>query len=232
MRREEKGERRVGARDARACGVYNVVSPHTARRSRSDTPLAFPRSIAVLAALSLGTTLRGQSAIRGSVVDARTGRALPYSAVAIGSTERFTTDSGRFVFTNVDAKRVQLRVRHVGFIPLDTTFSFNDASPPELRLELRPIAVTLTAIRVDAARSCTAPGAPRPEVDSTLAAAFQQLQQNAQQYRLITRRYPFESTVHQELWFDSPNGPAEVRRRVAKVRSDGDDNYEAGRVIV
>ena len=91
---------------------------------------------AVLVALSLGTTLRGQSTIRGSVVDARTGRALPYSAVAVGSTERFTTDSGRFVFTNVDAKRVQLRVRHVGYIPLDTTFSF-DAAPP---LELRPIA--------------------------------------------------------------------------------------------
>ncbi len=187
----------------------------------------------VFAAVSLTATLRAQSGtIRGTVVDARTGRGLPYSAVAAGSTERFTTDSGRFVLTRLDSKRVQLRVRHVGYVPLDTTVSFDAAPALELRLELRPLAVTLTTIRVDAARSCTTPGAPRPDVDSVLAATFQQLQQNAQQYRLITQRYPFESTVRQEFWFDSPSGPAEVRQRVAKVRSDGGDSYDPGHAIV
>jgi hypothetical protein len=102
----------------------------------------------------------------------------------------------------------------------------------EVRVELRRIAVTLAGLRVEAAQACVQPGRPRADVDSALATVFQQLEQNAQQYRLITTRYPFESTVRQFYSYTTSAGTAPIRQATSLVRSDGNDRYERGHVIV
>jgi len=187
----------------------------------------------VVALLTGATTLYAQAgAVRGRVTDATSGRALPYSAVAASGVERFSDDSGRFTLTGLRGDRVPIRVRHVGYTPFDTVLSIDPARDVDLRIALTPIAMTLSAVRVEAAARCTSPGAPRGAVDTALATAFHQLEQNAEQYRLLTQRYPFESMVRQQFWFDAAAGPAEPTERVALVRSDARDLYEPGEAIV
>jgi carboxypeptidase family protein len=172
--------------------------------------------------------------IHGVVVDAETGRALPYSAVTVVASglERFSDDSGRFVLAGLKPDRVVLRVRHIGYAPKETDVTLGQGQTLDLRIELRRIAITLAGIRVEAAKQCVEPGPPRPEVDSALVVVFQQLEQNAQQYRLITTKYPFESTVHQYYSYNTTAGIAPIREALSLVRSDGREHYEPGDVIV
>jgi carboxypeptidase family protein len=172
--------------------------------------------------------------IHGVVVDAETGRALPYSAVTMVASglERFSDDSGRFVLAGLKPDRVVLRVRHIGYAPKETDVAVGQGQSVDLKVELRRIAITLAGIRVEAAKECVEPGPPRPEVDSALVVVFQQLEQNAQQYRLITTKYPFESTVHQYYSYNTTAGIAPIREALSIVRSDGREHYAPGDVVV
>lgn len=172
--------------------------------------------------------------IHGVVVDAETGGALPYSAVTMVASglERFSDDSGRFVLGGLKPDRVVLRVRHIGYAPRETEVTVGQGQNVDLRVELRRIAITLAGIRVEAAKECVEPGRPRPEIDSALVVVFQQLEQNAQQYRLITTKYPFESIVHQYYSYNTTAGIAPIREALSMVRSDGREHYAPGDVIV
>jgi hypothetical protein len=189
-----------------------------------------------LALLTLcATRANAQSgSVHGVVVDAETGRPLPYSAVTMTATglERFSDDSGRFVLAGLKPERVVLRVRHIGYAPKEMDVSVGTGQGVDLRIELRRIAITLAGIRVEAATACVEPGRPRPDVDSALVVVFQQLEQNAQQYRLITTKYPFESTVHQYYSYNTTAGIAPIREAISIVRSDGREHYAPGDVIV
>jgi hypothetical protein len=181
------------------------------------------------------TGARAQSgSVQGLVVDAESGRPLAYSAVTLVATglERFSDESGRFVLAGLRPDRMILRVRHIGYAPMETEVTVGPGQTVDARIELRRIAITLAGIRVEAAKACVEPGRPRPEVDSALATVFQQLEQNAQQYRLITTKYPFESTVHQYYSYNTTAGVAPIREATSMVRSDGREHYAPGEVIV
>lgn len=179
-------------------------------------------------------TLAQSAGVRGTVVDGETGRRLPYSAVTVvsGTLERFSDDSGQFVLSDIRPGQLALRVRHIGYAPKEVSVAIEPGQVAEVRVELRRIAVTLAGLRVEAPQACVQPGRPRPEIDSALATVFQQLEQNAQQYRLITTRYPFESTVRQYYFYTTSAGTAPIRQATSLVRSDGKDRYEPGHVIV
>jgi hypothetical protein len=189
-----------------------------------------------LAAVMLPATgVMAQSAsVRGLVIDAESGRPLGYTAIMLVSRglERFSDDSGRFVLAGLPAERLALRVRHIGYAPRDTNVTLAPGQTLDIRVELRRIAVELAGVRVEASRTCVEPGRPRRDVDSTLAIVFQQLEQNAQQYRLITTRYPFESTVRQVFSYATSAGTAPINTTSALVRSDGSERYSPGDVIV
>jgi len=180
-------------------------------------------------------TAGAQSAsIHGTVVDAETGRPLPYSAVTIAASglERLSDDSGHFVLAGLKPDRLVLRVRHIGYAPKETDLALEPSQSRDVRIELRRIAIRLAGIRVEASQACVEPGRPRADVDSSLATVFQQLEQNAQQYRLITTRYPFESIVRQYYAYNTTAGTAPIREGTMVVRSDGHEHYEPGGVIV
>ena len=159
--------------------------------------------------------------VHGTVVDAESGRPLPYSAVSIASPSlaRFSDDSGRFVLAALRPEQVVLHVRHIGYAPKEANVEVAAGETVDVRIELRRIAITLAGLRVEAPQACVEPGRPRPEVDSSLATVFQQLEQNAQQYRLITTRYPFESTVRQQYWYLTESAMAPIREGSVIVRS-------------
>jgi hypothetical protein len=151
--------------------------------------------IAVLCAVVSGAPLASAQSgtIAGQVVDKLTGLALPYSSISIVGRpgERFAADSGRFRLTDVPAGSARLRVRHVGYTPLEQRIDVVARGTTTVLVALTRAPVTLAAVHVNDGR-CTAPGAPRGG-DSSLATIFQQLQLNAEQYELVTKDYPFTS---------------------------------------
>jgi hypothetical protein len=230
---------------AKCRAISSMAALDTSRRTRSrlamrlseiaNIPIVIGRLGPVAAIVLVAARASAQSgSVHGTVVDAESGRPLPYSAVTIANPalERFSDDSGRFVIAGLKPGQLGLRVRHIGYAPIETRVTIASGEAADIRIELRRIAVTLAGLRVEAPQACVEPGRPRPEVDSSLATVFQQLEQNAQQYRLITTRYPFESSVRQQYWYLTRSVMLPIREATTMVRSDGGERYEPGHVIV
>jgi len=149
----------------------------------------------VLLAVLLPQALSAQSeaTLAGVIVSRQTREPLAHSIVTIvpEGPSQFTNDSGVFVFRQLSAGPVQLRVRRLGYAPFDTTVIVRGVADETVRLAIPRVAVTLASVTVQAFPACTTPGAPRAEDDSTLAATFVQLRLNAEQFRLLTEQYPF-----------------------------------------
>ena len=152
--------------------------------------------IAVLAA-PIGA-LQGQrpdstGTIVGVVVAKEGGAALPYSIVSIPSIglERLTNDQGEFVIANAPHGSVELLVRHLGYAPAKVATTVRAGAVDSVRVGLSKLAVQLAAVQVHASRVCLKPGPPNAATDAAFAAVFDQLRQNADQYRLLSQTYPF-----------------------------------------
>ncbi|MFA6169044.1 MAG: TonB-dependent receptor [Gemmatimonadaceae bacterium] len=116
------------------------------------------------AALALCTTLLAASlpaqvpgALRGRVVDDRTGQTLSGVEVTIPATSRSaTTDSsGAFALRDVAAGRHEVVLRKVGYQQLSAVIAITGAADPEQLLRLVPVATDLAKVIV------TAPGTDR-----------------------------------------------------------------------
>lgn len=159
------------------------------------------------------------------------GMGLGYSAVSVPQQglERFSDASGRAVFT-VSPGRVQLRVRRLGFIPRDTTLDVRAATV--VRIALERVSFTLTEVTVVAWPPCKRPGLPRRRDDPELVGIVDQLRENADRYRLLTRRYPFSYDAERELAEQAPGEPRSVERiDTIVVRGDINERYEPGRIV-
>jgi len=155
------------------------------------------RAVAVLALIPCIAT--GQTGhVVGRVVDKLAGVALPFSGVSVvgQSADRFTSDSGAFQL-DVAAGTIHLRIRHVGFTPVDTQLVVGANDTTRVRIELARIPVTLAAMRVVDV-PCRLPGAPTGGGDA-LPQVFEQLQLNAEQFRLVSAQYPFTSVVERRF---------------------------------
>jgi hypothetical protein len=132
-------------------------------------------------------------AISGVVVAKDGGGRLPYSIVSIPSlgVERLTNDRGEFVLPNTPAGSVELLVRHLGYSPSKITITVQAGLVESVRVELSRLALQLGAVQVRADRLCLKPGPPAAATDAAFAAVFDQLRQNADQYRLLSLTYPF-----------------------------------------
>ncbi len=138
--------------------------------------------------------------IVGRVVATGTDVALAYSVVALdrGARERFTDGEGRFVLRDLRPGRVRLTVKHIGHIPTDTTLELGPRDSIDLRLELSLVSIRLPAIHTSA-KACGHPGAPNPALGVELALLLEQLKQNAEQNRLLSRSYPFEADIERKI---------------------------------
>ncbi|HEY2806203.1 MAG TPA: carboxypeptidase-like regulatory domain-containing protein [Gemmatimonadales bacterium] len=150
--------------------------------------------------LCLLAIVRGASAqesdhatLRGAVVS-ETGDRIPYAVLVLipGFSQRFADENGFFALARVPVGRYELRVRQVGFSPFDSTIDVT-AATPQLRIELKRIAVRLADITVGAPRQCRTP--VPPDSGTALGVVFDQLRQNAERSRLMAQRYPFRAQM-------------------------------------
>ncbi len=113
-----------------------------------STPMILVRAVAVLALIS--SVAVGQTGhVAGRVVDKLAGVALPFSGVSIvgQSADRLTSDSGAFQLEAAPGT-IHLRIRHVGFTPVDTQLVVRANDTTRVTIELARIPVTLAAMRV------------------------------------------------------------------------------------
>jgi hypothetical protein len=135
--------------------------------------------------------------ILGNVRTAGSGDPIAYSVVTVPALglEQFTNDHGAFTLRGLPAGELRLRVRHLGFVPFDTTLKLADNDTVRLDVQLKRLTINLDAMRVvGSVRIHLAEGCPPFSTADEQAAIVQLLEQvvlNAEQYRLLVKNHPF-----------------------------------------
>ena len=198
----------------------------------------FRLSIATLSLLVASATAQAQSGrLLTGVVMAKSNQApLGHSMVSLTPAGRqtFTDDAGRFAFQGITPGTYRLRATHLGFSPAELSVTVSgDSAPTRLRIELAEVQVKLATVQVMADAPCLAPGAPDPVKEREFAVIFQQLEQNAQQYRLLADSFPY--AYHEERTNFSVRGDSVVESvhvDTVLLRSDKPGwTYRPGRVV-
>jgi hypothetical protein len=175
-------------------------------------------------------------AIVGFITSTGTGEPLPFADVTIGQhkTRALSDERGRFQWTNAPAGRVTLLVRRIGYTPATVQVTVVDGRTDTVRVSLTPMSLRLEAVRKSEPQCGGQTGS-----DTAVVRILQQVQLNAERYRLLTRDFPFvtsmERTIADELVSAAVVG---VRRQQHNVRIDtislSDENarpYEPGKLI-
>src|SRR5258708_23000382 len=113
---------------------------------------------------------------------------MPYSVVAIPSLSRqkLTNDVGDFGWRVLRVGPLRLRFRHMGFAPHDTAVVLHAGDTLHVDVALSRLAIRLDAMHVTAACARTQDAA----ASGALTELFDQVRQNAEQYRLLVRSHP------------------------------------------
>jgi len=171
-------------------------------------------------AIAQRATIVGRVTVLGTDVP------LGYSVIGFGpdGREQFTDADGRFAMRGVRAGRVRIWAKHIGHTPLDTTLDVAADDSITLRLELPLVSIQLPAVHT-LAKECAHPGESSPKLGAALAALFEQLKQNAERNRLLSRSYPFEVDIERKI---SKPEPALEARFVAfdTVRRASERNWQ------
>jgi hypothetical protein len=151
---------------------------------------------ALIASAAAGqNTISGAAVVVGQVRAAESGQPLPYSVVSIASLgrEQFTSEQGGFTIWNLAPGRLALRVKRIGYSPRDTAVTLRPNDTLRVEIALTRLVIELPAVRVSGA--C---GDKRPDerMVATLADLFDQVQQNADRYRLYADSNPFNLIMY------------------------------------
>ena len=192
-------------------------------------------AVSTVAESARGQTTSGDStgSIVGIVLTKEGAVPLAYSVVSVPSLgrERFSNAEGVFTLNDVPAGTIQLRVRHLGYSPADLSVVVHAGRPDTIRVSLAHIAVRLTAMQVRAYPECKNPGVPKASSDSAFATVFDQLHQNAEQYRLLTDTYPFNYSVERTISRVLVNGNARIDGIDTLVIGSNRWTYKPGAVV-
>ena len=165
------------------------------------------RAAAICAAVTLCpcAAIAQRATIVGRVVVLGADVPLAYSVIGFApdGRELFTDADGRFALRGVNAGRVRLWAKHIGHTPLDTTLDVVAGDSITLRLELALVSIHLPAVHT-LAQECAHPGESNPRLGAALAALFEQLKQNAERNRLLSRSYPYEVDVERKITRPEP----------------------------
>jgi hypothetical protein len=190
-------------------------------------------AVTMLAGISVEVRSQGGvGVVTGQVIEQLSGKPLGYSVVSIAALDReqFTGADGRFTLPNLAAGRVTIRAKRIGFIPRDVVVEVKAGEAVSTSIAMSRIPVELPAVRAEG-ELCTNPGAPKNDV--ALAQLVEQLRQNADAYRLLLQRYPFNYAVQRTF---SRRDVDALTMAVDKLDtliypSRRDYKYEAGKVL-
>lgn len=195
---------------AAAIGALSAIAPAAAQATTDSTGTI----------IGFVTTREGNVPLAYSVV----------SAASLGR-ERFSDAQGVFALTGLPAGALQLRVRHLGYSPVDLDVTVRAGQADTVRVSLVHIAVRLTAVDVRAYPECKNPGPPKASADSAFATVFDQLRQNAEQYRLLTDHYPFIYAAERTLSSTLVNGDSKTERVDTLLVSSTRWAYKPGTIV-
>jgi Carboxypeptidase regulatory-like domain len=196
-------------------------------------------ALIILAALLLVAAradAQGGRLLTGVVVARSNQTPLGHSMVSLipAGRQTFTDDAGRFAFQGITPGSYRLRATHLGFAPVELAVTIpRDTAPTRVRVELGEVQVKLATVQVMGDAPCLAPGAPDPVKEREFAVIFQQLEQNAQQYRLLADSFPY--AYHEERTNFSVRGDSvieSIHTETVLLRSDKPGwTYRPGRVV-
>lgn len=148
---------------------------------------------AVRAAHAQRPAAAGTGAIVAIMSASETGAPLSFGIASIRAiaVEKLANDRGIAVLSSIPAGAYDLYVRHLGYTPRTVRVIVRASSTDTVRVALTKLSVQLAAVEVNAKRACTNPGPPSASTDPAFAAVVDQLEQNADQYRLLAATYPF-----------------------------------------
>jgi hypothetical protein len=218
-----------------------LIDSYSGRRGLPMRDFTFRRAVGVAALIvSAIAPARAQIApdttgtIVGIVTTKEGNVPLSYSVVSAASLgrERFSNVEGVFALTGLPAGNLQLRVRHLGYSPAELGVTVRVGQTDTVRVSLAHIAVRLTAVDVHAYPECKNPGPPKASADSAFATVFDQLKQNAEQYRLLTDTYPFIYATERTLSNTLVNGEEHTERVHTMVINSTRWEYKPGSIVV
>jgi hypothetical protein len=180
------------------------------------------------------TDVGGSFTLTGRVIAEATGAPLPYSTVTIDriGKERFTDETGTFTYFAVPTGKYRIRIRQLGYTPLDSTLQLNAANASPV-FSLVRIPSMLAEVNVNApVRRCIVPEEDGYVDDADLTTVLGEARKNAARERLLRRTYPFEYKLAQthdtyDLW-DSTH---HIVYDTITFRSDDNWRYRKGKVV-
>ena len=222
-------------------------SRQAASTTRIQISLAFQRLVlAVCLPLALQTRnleaqdvtprtgARGSFTLTGKVIAEATGAPLPYSTVTIDQIgkERFTDETGTFTYFAVPAGKYKIRIRQLGYTPLDSTLQINAAHANPVFLLVR-VPSTLADVKVNApVRQCIVPEENGYVDDADLTTVLGEARKNAERERLLRRTYPFEYKLAQAHdTYDLRDSTHRIVYDTITFRSDDNWRYRKGKVV-
>ena len=191
--------------------------------------LAFAVATPSLIAGQINTT----TVIAGRVVARDPGAPLPYASITInGKNAQFTDSAGHFQIEGIAAGDVTLRARHIGFAPIEQTVRINRGDTIRVALQMTRLAIQLPPVYA-VSRVCTDPGAPGKKSDPGLVQLYEQLRENANQFRLLSLTNPY--VYASERQFVTTIKDSVIERTPIETLSGASVRawkYEAGKMIV
>ncbi|HVF38450.1 MAG TPA: carboxypeptidase regulatory-like domain-containing protein [Gemmatimonadaceae bacterium] len=179
------------------------------------------------------TVVQGGVTVTGTVM-AEAGFPLPYSTVTIDAIgrERFTDQTGTFTYYAVPAGKYRVRIRQLGYIPVDTSITVQ-AGMARVSFVMSKIATALAEVQVSAPpRRCIVPMPDGFVDDPELATVLTEARKNADRERLLRRTYPFEYRLAQSHdTYDPIANTHSIRYDTTTFRSDDNWRYRKGRVV-
>ncbi len=147
---------------------------------------------------------------------------LGYSVVSVAALgiERFSNSVGVVVLPIPTPGRIALRVKRLGFTPLDTSIVVSGAAYQTVVVALKRVEFKLEAVTVVAWPPCKRPGVPRRGGDARVRTVIEQIRQNAERYRLLLKSYPFNYASLREMGAREPDG-VEVIQSSDTILVDG-----------
>ena len=187
----------------------------------------------IAAALAtLGTPGFAAAQVAGVAVS-ESGDPVPYVLVTIGpqAHAQFTDAHGRFTLAGLGAGSYQLRLRQVGYFPVDTGITLAAGAAP-ISITMRALPVDLAPIVVAGRGGCIEPGPPDSLADPRAHELLEQLRISAERFVFLSDSFPFEFQVSRTFTDSSAAGrQLQTMSDTIEYRSDVRPPYRPGQVI-
>jgi hypothetical protein len=174
-------------------------------------------------------TAQGSALITGTVLGSIGGQPLAYSTVSLeGVTARkLASPEGRFSFKVDSAGDYHLRIRQLGFAPLDTIIKFGGTTV-QLTLVLRPVAFRLAEIRTVSATPC----ARQVDRDAFASGILEEVKKNAERELVLRNQYPFLYSLARGQGTRQENERRHPPFRDTVFHTSGTrDRYQVGQIV-